>query len=191
MNHNHSWNLYTFRQASVKYMTRLHILATVALLALSSHSSPSLALSSDRQQPIHISSNSAQRNESKGITIYTGAVEMNQGSLKILADEVVIHSTQNKISKIIATGTPAQYQQIPEENRPLITAKGDTIEYLINAERLQLTNNASLHQSDGTTMTGSKINYDIKASVVRAESSESVPSERIHMIIPPKPQESI
>lgn len=185
MNHNHNPRLQPITPMIRQPLNRAWI-AAVFLLLCSSYTPLSAALSSDRQQPIHISSDSAQRSESEGITTYTGDVEMNQGSLKILADEVVIHSSENKISKIVATGTPAEYQQIPEENKQLVIAKGNTIEYLIRDEKLQLMNNASLHQSDGTTMSGDKINYDIKASVVRAEGRDNSPSPRIHMVIPPK-----
>ncbi|MBR9910534.1 MAG: lipopolysaccharide transport periplasmic protein LptA [Gammaproteobacteria bacterium] len=167
-------------------------LLSIALLGLigSSWCPPTLALASDRQQPIHISSNSAERDESKGITTYSGAVEISQGTLQIQANKVVIHSDGNKISRIVATGSPAKYQQVPAENKQLVVAKGETIEYLISDDKLRLISKASLYQSDGTTMTGDKINYDIKASIVTAESGSTSSSDRIHMIIPPKPKDS-
>lgn len=143
------------------------------------------ALPNDQDQPIHIESDSAVRNEKSGLTTYLGSVKMDQGSLRILADKVVIHSLNNEISKIIATGKPAQYQQQPSLEKQLVIAKGDRIEYLIIQEKLNLFDNASLKQ-DGTTMTGKQINYDIKESVVKAEGNTNSNHERIHMVIPPK-----
>ena len=54
-----------------------------ALLAL--FTTLALGLPSDREQPIHISADKALRDEKKGITVYQGNVEMNQGSLRIEA----------------------------------------------------------------------------------------------------------
>lgn len=175
------------RRAPVLARCRLRLLI-LAILVLC-HQPLALALASDKQQPIHIRSNSAERDESKGITTYDGAVEMSQGTLQILASRVVIHSRGNKISKIVATGTPAQYQQLPAEDKPLVVARGNRIEYLIDADKLNLIRNASLFQSDGTSMSGDVINYDLKASIVKAESDSTSRGDRIHMIIPPKPQD--
>jgi lipopolysaccharide export system protein LptA len=146
-----------------------------------------LALASDRDQPIYIESDSAERNEKDGITIYRGKVKMDQGTLRILADKVTIHSIDNQVSKIIAVGKPAHYQQKPSPEKQTVIAKGDTIEYMIDQEKIYLINNASLKQ-EGTTMTGKRINYDIKASQVKAVGGNRSSKQRIQMVIPPKPK---
>ncbi len=160
----------------------------IILAVLIGSLSPALwALASDKQQPIHISSDKAERNEKKGVTIYEGAVQMDQGTLRIKADKVVIHSINNEIAKIIATGKPAHYQQKPSPEKQLVVAKGDTIEYMIDVEKLHLINNASLRQNDGTTMTGKRIDYNIKESLVKAQSTQTnSKNDRIHMVIQPK-----
>ncbi len=159
----------------------------IIALLITSFSSTLWALASDREQPIHISSDSAERNEKKGITIYTGSVQMDQGTLRINADKVVIHSIDNEIEKIVATGQPAKYQQKPSPEKQMVVAKGDTIEYMPENEKLFLINNASLRQNDGTTMTGKRIDYDIKQSLVKAKGNKSnTKDERIHMVIQPK-----
>lgn len=145
------------------------------------------ALPSDRDQPIHIQSDSAERNEKQGITTYRGDVQMDQGTLRIKADKVVIHSLDNQVSMIVATGKPARYNQTPEIDKPAVKASGDTIKYLVTEEKLQLIKNASLEQNDGTTMTGERINYDMKDAVVKAAGqTNSTRAKRIHMVIPPK-----
>lgn len=161
---------------------------SVILMSLLGGLSPLLwALASDKQQPIHISSDKAERNEKKGVTTYEGAVQMDQGTLRIKADKVVIHSVNNEIAKIIATGKPAHYQQKPSPEKQMVIAKGDTIEYMIEIEKLHLINNASLRQNDGTTMTGKRIDYNIKESLVKAQSNKTdSKNDRIHMVIQPK-----
>ncbi len=151
-------------------------------------SSPLLwALTGDRGEPIYISSDQAERDEKQGITIYTGSVQMDQGSLRINADKVVVHSPNNQVSQIIATGKPAHYQQKPAPEKPLVIAKGDTIKYFLLDEQIHLISNASLTQSDGTTMTGDTIDYNIKDSLVKAQGASNQPgNDRIHMVIPAK-----
>lgn len=162
-------------------ITRL-LSMTVFLLS----AAPCLALSSDRDQPIHIQSDTAERNEKKGITIYTGKVQMNQGSMRILAEKVTIHSVDDQVDKIIAIGSPAHYQQQPSPDKETVIAKGNTIEYFLEKEEILLLENASLKQQ-GTSMTGKRIRYDIKASQVNAVGGNSA-QEQIHMVIPPKPK---
>lgn len=158
-------------------------------LLLGSFGPASLALDSDREQPIHISSDTAERNDKKGITTYTGAVQMDQGSMSIKADKVVLHSNANNdITLVVATGQPAEYRQKPAPDKEVVIARGNTIEYKLDTEKLHIIENASLRQGDGTTLTGKVINYDLKTSVVKAEGGSSTTTEpgRIHMTIPPK-----
>jgi len=65
-------------------------------------------------------------------------------------------------------------------------AKGDTIEYHLASDRIDLLKNASVEQN-GTVITGEKINYDLKAEVVKASSGDN-PRQRIQMVIPPNKQ---
>ncbi|MYM64634.1 lipopolysaccharide transport periplasmic protein LptA [Pseudomaricurvus sp. HS19] len=163
------------------------MLCGVLLCALGATASNSLwALASDREQPIYISSDRAERNEKAGTTIYSGAVQMDQGSMRILADKVVIHSVNNEVDRIIATGTPAHYQQQPAPDKQVVTARGERIEYLISNDMLHLTTNASLTQADGTSMSGQRIDYNIKESVATAEGNNTTEGERVHIVIQPK-----
>ena len=162
-------------------------LASILLCAVSATASNALwALASDREQPIYISSDRAERNEKAGTTIYSGSVQMDQGSMRILADTVVIHSIDNDVDRIIATGTPAHYQQQPAPDKQVVTARGERIEYLLSEDMLHLINNASLTQADGTTMSGQRIDYNIKESVAKAEGNSNTEGERVHIVIQPK-----
>lgn len=143
------------------------------------------ALPSDQKQPIYIQSDSAISDEKKGLTIYSGKVEMKQGSLSILANKVVIISKNNEVSKIVATGTPAKYEQTPSAEKQPVVAKAKRIEYSIAQDRLDLYEGASLKQ-EGATMLGDKISYDIAKSVVKASGNDSSQPQRIQMVIPPK-----
>lgn len=168
----------------MKYTASTLLRATLALSA-GLVSAGSFAIGADRDQPIHIQSDSAQRNENTGITIYQGDVDVKQGSTRILADKVTIYSTDNQVSRIIAQGNPAHYQEKPAPDRKTVAGQASTIEYLVTQEKLNLIENASLDQ-EGTTITGTRIQYDLKASEVKASSDGASGDGRIHMVIQPK-----
>jgi lipopolysaccharide export system protein LptA len=147
-------------------------------------SSSTYALQSDRNQPITIDADTAERDESAGTTTYSGRVEMAQGSMRINADEIVIYNTKDKVSKIVAKGRPAQYQQQPSEDEGTVVAKANILEYNLDQESLRLIESASLQQ-EGTSLSGSRIEYDVRKSVVKAGSTEDQ-KERVRMVIPPK-----
>ena len=159
---------------------------SILLIAIAGWCALATALPSDRQQPIKIESDRATQDDKKGITVYEGSVVIRQGTIKINADKVTVYSDNNQVDKIICVGKPAHYQQRPNLEDGLVFASGDTIEYYLASDKIALLTNASLEQN-GTTITGDKINYDLKAEVVKATAGGNK-RERIQMIIPPSNQ---
>jgi len=147
------------------------------LLALFA-STAATGLDEDRNQSIYIDSDSAERDDIKGTTIYSGNVVMKQGSMRIDAEKVVIFNVKNKVTKIVAIGTPVRYQQKPTKDEELVIAQADRLEYDIKDEELHLIDNAFLEQ-DGLSLSGTRIDYDVKKSVVKAGGKE-----RVKVIIP-------
>ena len=144
------------------------------------------ALPEDSQQPIHISSNSAIKDDKQGLTIYEGDVTMTQGSLKIEAEKITIYSNTDQVTKIIASGKPARFKQQPKADQGDVLASANTIEYRLLKKAITLTENASLHQ-DGSTITGNSISYDIDAARIEAGSTgdKSGDNIRVNVVIPP------
>ena len=167
-------------------------LGTLWLTLLSSINAQ--ALPSDSQQPITIQSDRAIRDEKTGLTIYEGNVKITQGSLIINADNITLYNDERGLYKVIAHGKPAQFHQQPEVNKAIISAKGETIEYLAEEQMLHLSTHASLNQ-DGTLMQGDSINYDIAKQLVTAtgsildvnsnDFSTDKQSGQIKIVIPP------
>ena len=158
-------------------------LSTIALCAYA-YIPVALALQSDRSQPITIDADSAERDEQAGTTTYSGKVEMAQGSMRIQADKIIIYSTKDKVSKIVASGKPAKYEQKPNEKDGKVIASANILEYRIDEESLRLIEQASLNQ-EGTSLSGSSIEYDVRKSVVKAGSNQTK-NQRVRMVIPPK-----
>ncbi len=158
------------------------ILATLCACLTNLCTTTAWALPSDREQPIRIQSDTAERDEKQGLTTYRGQVHMAQGSLRIEADSVTIHSTNNKVTKIVALGNPARYQQLPEQGKQVVKATGKTIKYFVDSEKLQLIEQASVDQG-GSILKGEQIDYDIQSSLMKA--GQTGKPTRVEMVIQP------
>ena len=156
----------------------------ITLLTLSAALSPgSWALASDRNQTINIQADKAVSNDKTGVTTYEGTVQIDQGSLRILADQVTIERQDNKVKLIVAKGKPARFQQRPAADKNLVVAEAFTINYIVAKDRITLKKNALLEQ-EGTTMTGESIDYDIAHSVVKAGDGSTGSQGRVQIVIP-------
>ena len=162
------------------------VLALALGLTLGPGSGPALALPEDRNQPIYIQSDRAERDERKGTTVYTGDVEIDQGSLHISADRVTITMEDEQVSRIDAVGSPAKMHQKPSPEREPVYARARNIQYDVVQEILTLIEKATVTQ-EGSTVKGERIEYfvreqRVKASAGSAESGDS----RVQMVIQPR-----
>lgn len=140
------------------------------------------ALPDDSQQPIRISADQALRDDRKGITVYTGNVRMQQGSLQIEADKITLHHRQDQPDRIVARGTPARMQQQPEIDQEPVRAAARTIEYFRAEERVYLTREARIEQN-GAIVTGDTIDYLFAEQRIKAQSGSNG-EERVEVVIP-------
>ncbi len=182
-------NLFNLNSISFMFAQYFKLLSSVAcatalFATLALTTATSWALSADRSQPITVDSDSAESNEAQGVTTYSGNVVMQQGSMRINADKIIIHNDKNKVTRIVALGSPATYQQKPSDKEGLVVAKALRLEYNIVQSTLHLIDNASLQQ-EGTSLSGKQIDYDVKKSVVKA-GGDSSQNQRVKMVIPAK-----
>lgn len=148
------------------------------------------ALPEDRNQPINIAADRASMNERTGLTVYTGNVEIIQGSMEIRGDRVELHrASDGSIDRIISTGKPAQFQQRPSANQPLTRAYGDRMDYRVKQQEITITENARVDQNKDT-FTGERIVYNMERALVNAFGSDRAGGERVKMVIQPKPAET-
>ncbi len=143
------------------------------------------ALEGDTEQPIHITTDEALRDEKTGLTVYQGNVELIQGTIVINADKVTFYSDTTEADRIVAEGKPARMRQQPEPDSALMHAHGETIEYFRSEERIQLRQNAQVEQ-DGSTVRGDKIDYFINQQLVKAAAGAEDDSKRVKVVIPPQ-----
>lgn len=157
------------------------------------HGSSQLAhsLESDRYSPINIQANHAELSESNGMAIYTGKVELSQGSLRILCDTLTVYTQNGAVNKVEANGQPAHYQQQLENNEPNVQAESLSIVYLPADEKVILKRNAKLMQSSNV-FEGDLIEYDLKQQRLSASQTpnstadKSNPPKRVRMTLQPQ-----
>lgn len=156
------------------------------------------ALESDATKEITILSNSADFDRKSGVAHYTGDVILEQGTLKITADQITLYSNENKkLTKAVAVGKPAHFQQLMEGDKGLTKAQAQTITYLTSDKHVTLVEEAYLEQ-EGNVFTGESIVYDMIDESVSAKGgtqTELTPEgekkpTRIKMIIQPETDSS-
>ena len=164
-------------------------IATPFILLSALFSGLASALPEDKSQPIHIAADSANMNELTGITVYKGAVNVQQGTLKIEGSTVELKQKNGGVTNIKALGSPAHYEQKPNKQEPLTHAYGNKLDYDTTAEILVITGKAKVTQG-GDVFTGDRIVYNMKKSTIEAFSDDKSSNERVIMVIQPKATQS-
>ncbi len=165
---------------SIETVVRLIILFAV----LQFYWSSGWALEGDSDQPITIDSNSATYDDKLGTSIYEGNVVAIQGSMRMEADKLVVYIVDGAINKLVATGNPAKFKQLPEEGKEEVRGRSLIGEYYPDKALLVLIKQAVVWQ--GTNQSSSElILYDSKNSVIKAGEHES-DSKRVHATFQPK-----
>jgi lipopolysaccharide export system protein LptA len=145
------------------------------------------ALPDDRDQPIRITADKALRDEVKGVTIYSGNVELVQGSMELEADKLTIYHTTEAADEIIAEGQPAKMRQQPELDKEIVHAHARVITYFKSEERVHLQTDARIEQ-EGSVVNGDAIDYFIAKQLITAESD---PEQKVEVVIHPNAQKEV
>lgn len=177
-------------------MIRINVLPFF-LLSLA-FATPALALPEDSKQNMDIQADTYEFDFQRSTTTFQGNVSLKQGSLQIQADTLVYYGKFEEgkslgAGKIIATGEPAKFRQKPNMDAEPVNAIANRLEYSVKDETLFLIDNASLDQ-DGTSLSGSRIEYDVKQALVKASGGTATKDgdqERVRMVIPPKTLQTI
>ncbi len=150
-----------------------------------------LALPSDREKPIDIEADHAQLDDERGVTQYKGTAILTQGSLRIEGDTITFYYDEDKqLTKAVAQGKFATYQQIQKEGEQPIKAHALQMEYHAKSQKIYLIGKGHVWQN-GDEFSGDRIEYDITRNIVNARSkptpagTKPVKGERIHIIIQP------
>ena len=181
------WRLSMPHRGPDKYARTLKSGIWLLVLLASFQTVVTHALPSDGDQPIHLTADKALRDEKKGVTIYTGNVQMKQGSMELEADTLTIYHTSDDLSEIVAEGNPAKMRQLPELGKGVVHAHADVIKYFKNENRVHLQTNAHIEQ-DGSVVDGDSIDYLMKKQLITAQSDQTRTGNKVVVVIPPSVQ---
>jgi lipopolysaccharide export system protein LptA len=147
-----------------------------------------LALSTDRDKPLHIESDTLDIDDQKGLSIYQGNVHVRQGSMHFLADKITIDHPEKTVKKLLAIGQPAHFKQ-QQDNLEEVRATAKEIIWLADQDLLFFRTKVHVWQS-GHEFRGEKMEYNLKNDSLKAEKSPTG-KQRVHVIIQPEkiPQE--
>jgi len=117
--------------------------------------------------------------------IFRGSVKIAMNGSLLSSDEAQINFVKQRLSKAVAHGQPAAFEQKVAKNGKVAQGHADTIDYDAASGIVRLTNDAWL--SDGQTeMHGELLKYDVINQVIRAEAVDQN-SQRVHIVITPPP----
>ncbi len=126
----------------MKFTRRFIELSTLVLLCVG----PVHALQSDREQPAVIEADEVELDFNTGERIYKGNVVVEQGTLLIKGDKMVVKYKEDKMETATAWGNPASFKQRPDGKDQDVLGKGRIIVLNQIENTLTLTSNASLKQ---------------------------------------------
>lgn len=163
----------------------LNKLAGIALFLLTGMAQ---ALENDSEQPIYIDSDRATFNEKQETSTYTGNVHATQGSIKIDGEQLVVYMKDGNIVKLVSTGTPSRFRQLPSVGKEEIFGEGLVNEFYPKKNLLIFMKQASVWQGDAK-QSSDYIEYDTKLSLLKAGEHAS-DGNRVHSVIKPKAQKA-
>ncbi|MFT6269745.1 MAG: lipopolysaccharide export system protein LptA [Alphaproteobacteria bacterium] len=124
-------------------------------------------ISNDFLLPVTAKSKNQSLDGKKKTSIFMDNVIIRQGSLEILADQVVADATAGKGKEIItATGNPASYQQRLEDGS-VVSASANEIQYKVEFQTISLKGNAAIKQND-VQVNGDSIAFDMGKEQIMA-----------------------
>jgi|GEM_PF-190182 len=145
------------------------------------------ALEGDQDQPMYIEADSVELDDIKDTSLYLGNVQIDQGTMRILADQVTVqHKEDRRPRHIVAVGNPVHYRQDVEGEKGEVKAHAQRIEYDAVRDELILIDQAELTQA-ADRFASDRIVYDRAHAQVKAGASAQG-SGRVRITFTPEKQ---
>lgn len=156
----------------------------LCLIAALCAGAPAAALEGDEKQPLYIEADAAELDDRQSISLYLGNVEVQQGSMRIFADEMMVHhDADRQPRKIIALGNPVRYRQMLDDDPEEVRGRALRMEYEAEREEITLIDEAVLTQGEDR-FASDRIVYNRRTERVVAGSSAQG-RERVKIKIEP------
>lgn len=110
-------------------------------------------------------------------------IALDEGLLN--ADEAQINFAKQQLSKAVANGKPASFEERVEKTGKVVHGRADTIDYDAGKGIVRLLNNAWLSNGD-SEVRGDSVKYNLVAQTIVAEGTDQQ-SQHVHLTITPPP----
>lgn len=147
----------------------------------------SLALKSDREQPIRVSSDSVDVNQKQGLNKYNGHVILIQGTLRIEADEVRVYFRKNEVDKVFANGKPVKFRQRLDGQAQAIEAAARRVQFYALKNQLDLFDDVVFQQGQDT-FRSPVVRYNLNTTQLIADGGSH--PQRVHSVLQPRKKNS-
>jgi lipopolysaccharide export system protein LptA len=158
-------------------------LSHLSLIACLVASGSALALSTDKDQPVYIDSDSQHLDMQSNLVTFIGDVKLKQGSININADKVIVlrNPEDGTIEEIEGYGDLATFSQLTDDGKTLY-GEAEELYYKLVDDRLTMIERAMLSQ-DGSITRGTKIRYQITAQKLIADGKTG---DRVSTVLQPQ-----
>jgi lipopolysaccharide export system protein LptA len=120
---------------------------------------------------------------------FRGNVKITVEQGLLFSDDAQITFVNNELSKAVANGKPASFEQTVTKTGKPAKGHADTIDYDASKHLVRFSKDAYLTNGDHE-MTGQSLKYDVIAQKVIAEEAEQN-SQRVRIVITPPPPKSM
>ncbi|MGH8548707.1 MAG: lipopolysaccharide transport periplasmic protein LptA [Methylococcales bacterium] len=162
--------------------------ASLCLALILGFTAPARCVESDSGQPIYIEADGATYDDNTGVSVYTGSVEVTQGSMWLKSDKLVVYTQERKPYKYVATGDPVTWKQSPNTGAEDLYGRSLTLQYYTDTELMVMIEKAVVRQGKDT-YASERIEYDKKNAIVKAGQASSN-GKRVHIILHPKEEKA-
>lgn len=159
-------------------------LSHLSLIACLFASSQALALSTDRDQPVYIDSDSQHLDMQSNKVTFIGDVKLKQGSININADKVIVFRDpkDGTIQEIEGYGNVATFSQLTDDGKTMY-GEAKELYYNMADDQLTMIDQAMLSQDD-SVIRGNKIRYRITSQKLIADGKEK--GDRVSTVLQPQ-----
>jgi lipopolysaccharide export system protein LptA len=117
--------------------------------------------------------------------VFRGNVKINVDQGQLTSDEAQITFYKQQLTKAVANGNPAAFEERVMKSGKLAHGTADSIDYDAGKGIVSLLNNAYL--SDGQIeVRGGTLKYNLLSQTIVAEPTDQG-SQRVHIVVPPPP----
>ncbi|WP_254054530.1 lipopolysaccharide transport periplasmic protein LptA [Roseovarius sp. EL26] len=117
----------------------------------------------DNSQPVEVTSDNLDVDQTEGTAVFTGDVVVIQGEMRLSAPRVLVVYTEDRtgIERLEATGGNVILVNGPD------VAEGERADYDVQTGLMDMQGNVILVQESGNTVTGDKLHVDTAAGTAR------------------------